>query len=76
MPDFNPLDMDFDRDVDGVDLLGFDYLVRHGAGSAAECSPGRADASLDLAALIGIAVLSATVLFACLVCILTFFGGS
>lgn len=29
MPDFNPFDMDFDGDVDGIDFLGFDYLVRH-----------------------------------------------
>jgi hypothetical protein len=29
MPDFNPFDMDFDGDVDGIDFLGFDYLTRH-----------------------------------------------
>ncbi len=29
MPDFNPFDMDFDGDVDGIDFLGFDYLIRH-----------------------------------------------
>lgn len=28
-PDFNPFDMDFDGDVDGIDFLGFDYLMRH-----------------------------------------------
>jgi len=28
MPDFNPFDMDLDRDIDGIDFLGFDYLVR------------------------------------------------
>jgi hypothetical protein len=28
MPEFNPFDMDFDGDVDGIDLLGFDYLAR------------------------------------------------
>jgi hypothetical protein len=28
MPDFNPFDMDFDGDVDGIDFLGFDYLMR------------------------------------------------
>jgi len=27
MPDFNPFDMD--RDGDGIDFLGFDYLMRH-----------------------------------------------
>jgi hypothetical protein len=26
--DFNPFDMDLDGDVDGIDFLGFDYLVR------------------------------------------------
>ncbi|HUW12955.1 MAG TPA: restriction endonuclease [Anaerolineae bacterium] len=29
MPDFNPFDMDFDGNVDGIDFLGFDYLTRH-----------------------------------------------
>jgi len=29
MPDFNPFDMDFDGDVDGIDFLGFHYLTRH-----------------------------------------------
>ena len=28
MPDFNPFDVDRDGDVDGVDFLGFDYLMR------------------------------------------------
>lgn len=28
MPGFNPFDMDFDGDVDGIDFLGVDYLVR------------------------------------------------
>ncbi|HUT02686.1 MAG TPA: hypothetical protein VM163_02205 [bacterium] len=28
MPNFNPFDMDFDGDVDGIDFLGFDCLVR------------------------------------------------
>ena len=29
MPEFNPFDMDFDDDVDGIDFLGVDYLARH-----------------------------------------------
>ena len=29
MPEFNPFDMDFDGDVDGIDFLAFDYLIRH-----------------------------------------------
>jgi hypothetical protein len=29
MFDFDPFDMDMDGDVDGVDFLGFDYLMRH-----------------------------------------------
>jgi hypothetical protein len=28
MPHFNPFDMDFDGDVDGIDFLGFEYLMR------------------------------------------------
>ena len=28
MPGFNPFDMDFDGDVDGIDFLGFHYLTR------------------------------------------------
>ena len=28
MPEFNPFDMDFDGDVDGIDFLGFHYLMR------------------------------------------------
>ena len=28
MPGFDPFDMDFDGDVDGIDFLGFDYLMR------------------------------------------------
>ncbi len=28
MPELNPFDMDFDGDVDGIDFLGFDYLMR------------------------------------------------
>jgi len=28
MPDFNPFDMDMDGDVDGIDFLGFRYLMR------------------------------------------------
>jgi hypothetical protein len=28
MPDFNPFDMGFSGDVDGTDLLGFDYLMQ------------------------------------------------
>ena len=28
MFDFDPFDMDFDGDVDGIDFLGFDYLMR------------------------------------------------
>ena len=35
MPGFNPFDMDFDGDVDGIDFLGFDYLMRHNQGRAA-----------------------------------------
>lgn len=27
--DFDPFDMDFDGDVDGIDFLGFDYLIGH-----------------------------------------------
>ena len=33
MPEFNPFDMDFDGDVDGIDFLGFDYLVRRVLGT-------------------------------------------
>ena len=29
MSDFNPFDMDCDGDVDGIDFLGFDYLMRY-----------------------------------------------
>jgi hypothetical protein len=32
MPDFNPFDMDGDGDVDGIDFLGFDYLMRYVVG--------------------------------------------
>ena len=28
MPEFNPFDMDFDGDVDGINFLGFHYLMR------------------------------------------------
>ena len=28
MPGFNPFDMDLDGDVDGIDFLGFHYLMR------------------------------------------------
>ena len=28
MPNFNPFDVDFDGDVDGIDSLGFNYLTR------------------------------------------------
>lgn len=28
MSGHNPFDMDFDGDVDGIDFLGFDYLMR------------------------------------------------
>ena len=28
MPEFNPFDMDFDGDVDGIDFLGFDQIVQ------------------------------------------------
>ena len=28
MTGFDPFDMDFDGDVDGIDFLGFDYLMR------------------------------------------------
>jgi hypothetical protein len=76
MPDSNPFDMDFDGDVDGIDFLGFDHFMRHGLGRGAESAPRGDDAALDLASLIGVSVLSVTVLFACLVCILTVFGGS
>ena len=33
MPDFDPFDMDFDGDVDGIDFLGFDYLRRRVLGT-------------------------------------------
>ncbi|MDH4208058.1 MAG: hypothetical protein OEV76_04215 [Anaerolineae bacterium] len=36
MPGHNPFDMDFDGDVDGIDFLGFDYLVRHVLGYGSE----------------------------------------
>jgi len=29
MPDFNPFDMDFDGDVDGIDFVGFHCLAEH-----------------------------------------------
>jgi hypothetical protein len=29
MFDVDPLDMDMDGDVDGIDFLGFDYLIRY-----------------------------------------------
>jgi hypothetical protein len=29
MQDFNPFDVDFDADNDGIDLLGFDCMVRY-----------------------------------------------
>lgn len=29
MPDFNPFDIDFDGDVDAIDLLGSDQVMRH-----------------------------------------------
>jgi hypothetical protein len=77
MPDFNPSDMDFDGDVDSVDFLGFDYLMRHGPGRQAGSAQGRGDTSLDmLASLIGAAVLLATVVFACLMCTLTLCSAS
>ena len=34
MPDFNPFDTDFDGDVDGIDLLGFDYSLRSVLGTS------------------------------------------
>jgi hypothetical protein len=76
MPDLNPFDMDFDGDANGIDFLGFDHFMRHGGGRVAGSAPATDDASLDIAALIRVAVLSVTVLFACLVCILTVLGGS
>ena len=32
MPEFNPFDMDLDGDVDGIDFLGFQYLVQAASG--------------------------------------------
>lgn len=32
MFDFDPFDLDFHGDVDGIDLLRFDYLMRHELG--------------------------------------------
>jgi hypothetical protein len=29
MPHHDPFEMDFDGDVDAIDSVGFDYLVRH-----------------------------------------------
>ncbi len=29
MPGFNPFDMDMDGNVDGIDFLGFHYLMEH-----------------------------------------------
>ena len=29
MFDFDPFDMDVDCDIDGIDFLGFDYLMRY-----------------------------------------------
>jgi hypothetical protein len=63
MPDFNPFDMDFDGDVDGIDFLGFHYLVRQDPERAAGHTQGRADTTADIASLIGVAVLSVTVLW-------------
>jgi hypothetical protein len=76
MPDLNPFDMDSDGDVDGVDFLGFDYFMRHVQGRAAGSEEGRADTSLDIESLIGVAVLLVTIVFACLVFILTMSSAS
>ena len=76
MPDSNPFDMDLDADVDGIDFLGFDYFMRHGPGRAAGSEQGRDDTSLDIASLIGGAVLLVTIVFACLACILTLWSVS
>ncbi len=38
MSDFDPFDMDFDGDVDGIDFLGFDYLMRSVLGPEEEAS--------------------------------------
>lgn len=35
MPDSNPYDMDVDGEVDSVDFLGSDYVIRYGSG----CTP-------------------------------------
>jgi hypothetical protein len=32
VPHFNPFDMDMDGDIDGIDFLGFDYLMRYVVG--------------------------------------------
>ena len=33
MLDFNPFDMDFDGDVEGIDFLGLDHLMHHVLGT-------------------------------------------
>ena len=33
MPDFDLFDMGFDGDVEGIDFLGFDYLMRRVLGT-------------------------------------------
>jgi hypothetical protein len=76
MPGHNPFDMDFDGDVDGIDFLGFDYFMRHGPGRAAGSAQGWDDTSLDIASLIGVAVLLVTIVFGCLACILTLCSAS
>lgn len=77
MPDFNPFDMDLDGDVDGIDFLWFDYFMRYGPGRADGSAQDRSNPSApSLATVIGVVVLFATVVLACLVCILASYGAS
>lgn len=68
MPDFDPFDMDMDGDVDGVDFLGFDQLVRHIEGSRGHPSAGPADAVFDL---LTNAIGLGTLLMAMFICVAT-----
>jgi hypothetical protein len=46
MPDHNSFDVDSGGDVDGIDLLGFDYFMRHDPGRVigpARAAPHSAD---------------------------------
>jgi hypothetical protein len=45
MPDFNPFDMDLDRGVHGVDLLGLDHLIGSVLANNTHQQEGRAMAS-------------------------------